>query len=66
MTKRGQRTDQKKERRIRIGLAKRILYLYEQSGYSEKLERFARKAYRLLKSAGCVPEVVSPFDVLRL
>ena len=54
--KRGARASSARERRIRVAIAKRVLDIYNDSGFDPKLSKFALRAYRLLKAEGKIKE----------
>ena len=53
---RGLRTYSAAQRRVRIAIAKRILFIFHESGNPPELERFALKAFRLLKKEANIEE----------
>ena len=52
MTKKSQRTDASRNRRLRARIAYRILEVWSESAYSPDLHGFALRAYRYLREAG--------------
>ena len=57
MTKKSQRTDASRNRRLRARNAHPILEVWAESAYSPDLHRFTLNAYRYLREAGAIVDI---------